>query len=72
MQMHNKNIDANKCTYRIENLLSHGYLCDAYYQSDRSDKRTWLYWPECTQNLCPLLHHELLDGAVLHELRNGQ
>jgi len=39
--------------------------CDAYSESKRKDGLHWAHYPECKEENCPLIHPELLEGAVL-------
>lgn len=42
-----------------------GICCAAYYQSKRKDGLTWMHFPKCKEENCPLRHPELLGNATL-------
>ena len=52
------------CEYHLE-IPTVGLCCDAYYNSKRKDGRTWMHFPFCSEESCPLKHPELLKGATL-------
>lgn len=54
------------CKYQID-LLTAGICCKAYLESIRPDGRGWMHFPDCNESNCPLIHPELLEGAILVE-----
>ena len=44
-----------------------GMCCEAYARSTREDGKYWAHFPLCSNIDCPLMHPELLEGAVLIE-----
>ena len=52
------------CEYHFE-IPTVGLCCDAYSQSVRKDGKHWANWPFCCEEACPMVHPELLEGAVL-------
>ena len=39
--------------------------CGAYSASKRKDGLHWAHYPKCKIENCPVVHPELLDGAIL-------
>lgn len=39
--------------------------CNMYFISKRKDGQVWTYFPECASKNCPILHIELLKGAIV-------
>ena len=58
--------DNIECNYTID-IPFVGICCKAYYKSKRKDGKLWLHFPLCSEENCPLLHPELLEGATLTE-----
>ena len=54
------------CKYNI-NIHFMGVCCKAYYESKRKDGKPWLHFPLCSEENCPLIYSELLEGATLTE-----
>ncbi len=52
------------CKYQIE-LVTAGTCCKAYFESIRPDGKGWMHFPTCNKSNCPLIHPELLEGAIL-------
>lgn len=40
-------------------------LCGAYYDISKTQKRAYLHFPDCSENICPIKHPELLDGEAV-------
>lgn len=60
----------NYCQYvmnvpAIDGIHPEMTLCGAYSKSKRPDGRWWAHFPECSEAKCPLIHPELLEGAML-------
>ena len=54
------------CKYQMT-IPAIGIHCKAYYESIRPDGRGWMHFPACNETNCPLIHPELLEGAILVE-----
>lgn len=52
------------CEYNIS-IPDIGVCCNAYSKSVRADGKVWAHYPTCTEGNCPLVHKELLEGAIL-------
>lgn len=52
------------CKYNIS-IPNVGICCKAYYESVRKDGLGWMHFPVCDEANCPLIHSELLEGAIL-------
>lgn len=39
--------------------------CNMYHLSQRKDGKLWEHYPVCSSENCPLIHPELMDGAVV-------
>lgn len=52
------------CKYNIL-IPNAGICCQAYYKSIRPDGKGWMHFPACDEQNCPLMHPELLEGAIL-------
>lgn len=59
------------CKYNIT-LPNIGVCCGAYCKSIRVDAKDWLHFPICTKVNCPLIYPELLEGAILLEIKNEE
>lgn len=53
-----------KCKYEMF-VPDVGICCNAYFKSVREDGKGWTHFPICTEKNCPLIHSELLEGAIL-------
>ena len=53
-----------ECKYNLE-IPTIGTCCGAYSKAKRTDGKHWSNYPECTEENCPLLNPELLEGATL-------
>lgn len=60
-----------ECRYNIF-LPTIGICCKAYYVSKRADGKGWMHFPLCTEENCPLVHSELLEGAILESEDNNE
>lgn len=54
------------CKYNLP-IPNTGIHCKAYYESIRPDGKGWMHFPTCNESNCPLIHPELLEGAILVE-----
>ena len=52
------------CKYNIT-IPTIGICCGAYVESKRKDGKIWGHFPVCKEENCPLIHSELLEGAIL-------
>ena len=56
----------NECKYMNKNFRTNlPPSCAAYYESRRPDGKTWMHFPECKEENCPIEHPELLENAIL-------
>lgn len=54
------------CPYVVRDMDSCDKArCNMYSISERKDGKEWAYWPVCSSENCPLIHPELMDGAVV-------
>ncbi len=59
------------CKYNL-NIPNVGMCCKAYYESTRQDGKGWMHFPSCNESDCPLMHPELLEGAILESEENNK
>ena len=52
------------CKYNLF-IPTIGTCCGAYAESFREDGKFWAHFPMCAESNCPLIHPELLEGAIL-------
>ena len=57
------------CKYNMT-IPTIGVCCEAYVKSKRKDGKEWLHFPICKEANCPLIHSELLEGAMLESEEN--
>ena len=63
----------NHCNYQMPTSMidmDKKILCGAYHKSKRKDNRIWAHFPHCKNEDCPIMHPELLKGAVLKEVQH--
>lgn len=54
------------CKYTFE-IPGVGSCCNAYSESKHPRGYHWAHYPNCCNKECPLVHPELLEGAILEE-----
>ena len=55
------------CKYKSFFPLDCADHCTEYSKSKRPDGKHWAHYPKCSTESCPLVHTELLEGAILEK-----